>query len=109
MKDFTHPHAIFYSKISIDELDRSSPIAAITYKDNVVTITGDEDFVDRWTKYFHSPGWQNHVDEGKDDALVSLFGRSTYPVCDVLDEEDAAPDLAKIKKMKDLQTGTVKT
>ena len=101
-------HAIFYSKFGPGELDRSAPIAAITHSGNVVTIMGDEDFVNRWTSYFHSPGWELHLDEGGDEALVSLFGRTTYATCDVLGEEEAAPDLAKLKKKKNLETATVR-
>lgn len=102
-------YAIFYEKTSPGVLDRSEPKAAITTKDGVVTIIGDEDFVDRYTRYFHGNGWRDHVDIAGDEALISLFGRMSYALADVLTETEGAPELAKVKKLKGIQTAVVKT
>jgi hypothetical protein len=101
-------YAIFYHPITLGELDRSRPIAAITLNDGVLTLVGDEDFISRWSRYFYSPSWDYHVDEGGDEALTSLFGRTTYASCDVLGEDNGPTEFAKVKKIKDIKTSTVK-
>ena len=49
------------------------------------------------------------MDLAGDEALISLFGRMSYALADVLTETEGAPELAKVKKLKGIQTAVVKT
>jgi hypothetical protein len=82
--------AIAYARSTDDPFTfTDEPLAAVRLDDGMITLSGDDDFIARWTSYFQDdPTWTNdHLKEPK--PLLSLFGRMSYQTFEVLEGADA--------------------
>lgn len=57
------------------QADIRRPIGAAIFNGKTVTLTGPQGFINEWSAYFKTSGWQSHVESG--EPFVSMKQNSS--------------------------------